>query len=117
LKLADFVYIIDIHKLVKTLKIMAVKQKKQRAKRSEVVNIRVEPSQRDLIDAAASSCGKTRSAFILDAATVAAQEALLDRRLFFLDDEQWEAFNEMLDAPPQEKPQLRKLLTEPGIFD
>lgn len=87
------------------------------AKKSEVVNIKVEQNQRDLIDAAASLCGKSRSAFMLDAATSAAKEALLERRVFVLNDEQWEAFNLILDRPAKENPRLKKLLTEPGIFD
>lgn len=79
-------------------------------KKSEVVNIRVEQNQRDLIDAAASLCGKTRSAFILDAATNAAQEALLERRVFVLNEEQWNAFNAALDAPAKRNEKLAKLL-------
>lgn len=80
------------------------------AKKSEVVNIRVEQNQRDLIDAAASLCGKTRSAFILEAATSAASEALLERRVFVLNEEQWDAFNAALDAPAKKNEKLAKLL-------
>lgn len=87
------------------------------AKKYRVVNIRIEQNQRDLIDAAASLCGKSRSAFMLDAATSAAKEALLERRVFVLDEKQWEAFNLILDRPAKENPRLKKLLTEPGIFD
>lgn len=88
-----------------------------KAKKYRVVNIRIEQNQRDLIDAAASLCGKSRSAFMLDAATSAAQEALLERRLFVLNEKQWEAVNLILDRPAKENPRLKKLLTEPGIFD
>lgn len=80
------------------------------AKKSDVVNIRVEQNQRELIDAAASLHGKSRSAFILDAATTAAQEALLDRRVFVLNDEQWDAFTSALDAPAKRNEKLAKLL-------
>jgi len=76
---------------------MALLDKTEKARRSEVVNMRIEPNQLDLIDAAAAVCGKSRSAFMLDAAYRAAEEALLDRRLFRLSDEQWEAFNQALD--------------------
>ena len=89
---------------------MAIAKKSDKPKRSEVVNIRVEDHQRDLIDAAASLCGKTRSAFMLEAATLAAEEVLLDRRLFVLNEEQWQAFNEALDAPVKKNEKLAKLL-------
>jgi uncharacterized protein (DUF1778 family) len=42
---------------------------------------------------------------------------LLNQRLFVLNDEQWQAFQAALDAPPQEKPRLRRLLTEPSVFE
>jgi uncharacterized protein (DUF1778 family) len=89
---------------------MAIAKKSDKAKRSEVVNIRVETHQRDLIDAAASLCGKTRSAFMLEAATLAAEKALLDRRLFVLNEEQWQAFNEALDTPAKKNEKLAQLL-------
>lgn len=89
---------------------MAIATKSDKPKRSEVVNIRVESHQRDLIDAAASLCGKTRSAFMLEAATLAAEEALLDRRLFVLNEEQWQAFNEALDTPAKKNEKLAQLL-------
>lgn len=44
-------------------------------------------------------------------------EDLLDRRIFLLNEEQWRSFNEILNRPPQENPRLKKLLTEPGLFD
>lgn len=36
---------------------------------------------------------------------------------FSLSEERWQAFCEALDAPPKEIPALRKLLTEPSLFD
>ena len=39
-----------------------------------------------------------------------------EQRLFILNGEQWDAFNAFLDRPPQEKPALRRLLTEPGVL-
>jgi uncharacterized protein (DUF1778 family) len=89
---------------------MAIVEKPEKARRSEVVNLRIEPSQRDLIDAAAALCGKTRSAFMLDAAYQAAEETLLDRRVFALNEEQWEAFKQALDNPPAKNEKLAKLL-------
>ncbi len=89
---------------------MALLDKTAKGKRSEVVNMRVEPNQLDLIDTAASLSGKSRSAFMLDAAYQAAEQTLLERRLFFLNDEQWEAFNKALDTPPTKNEKLHQLL-------
>ena len=89
---------------------MAILDKKTKVKRSEVVNMRVEPNQLDLIDTAANLSGKSRTAFILDAAYQAAEQTLLERTLFLLNDEQWEAFNQALDAPPSKNEKLRQLL-------
>ncbi|MEW5857364.1 MAG: DUF1778 domain-containing protein [Cyanobacteriota bacterium] len=84
--------------------------KTEKIKRYEVVNMRIEPNQLDLIDSAATLCGKTRSAFMLDAAYRAAEEALLARRLFRLSNEQWEAFNKALDTSPTKNEKLIELL-------
>ncbi|HEY9832583.1 MAG TPA: DUF1778 domain-containing protein [Stenomitos sp.] len=89
---------------------MAILDKKTKVKRSEVVNMRLEPNQLDLIDTAANLSGKSRTAFILDAAYQAAEQTLLERTLFLLNDEQWEAFNQALDAPPSQNEKLRQLL-------
>ena len=34
-----------------------------------------------------------------------------------ISEEQWEAFQQALDAPPQPMPRLKKLMTEPSILD
>ena len=47
---------------------------------------------------------------LLDAARRAAQEALLDRKLWRPDAEAFDAFVKLLDAPPQPSERLRKTL-------
>jgi uncharacterized protein (DUF1778 family) len=89
---------------------MAVPEGAKKGKRSEFVNMRVEPTQLDVIDTAANLCGKTRTAFMVDAAYQAAEEALLDRKLFCLDEQQWDEFINALDAPPAKNEKLAKLL-------
>jgi len=44
-------------------------------------------------------------------------EVMAEQRRIILNSEQWEAFQAALDRPAQDNPQLRKLLTEPGILD
>ena len=72
--------------------------------------------KRALQDAATVS-SKTVSEFLLDSALTKAAEVLADRRLFLLDDEQWESFMAALDAPPQPMPRLEKLLKEPSVLE
>jgi len=47
---------------------------------------------------------------------VAANQTLADRRRFVLDEAQWQAFEQALDAPVQTKPRLKQLLSEPGAL-
>jgi uncharacterized protein (DUF1778 family) len=78
--------------------------------KSPTLSLRVPVQRRELIDRAARATGKTRTEFILDSATRAAEEALLDRRVFHLDAAQYQAFEQALDAPPQPSAELRALL-------
>ncbi len=41
----------------------------------------------------------------------------IDRAHFTLPAQDWDAFWAALDAPPRDIPALRKLLTEPSLFD
>ncbi|MBW4513094.1 MAG: DUF1778 domain-containing protein [Scytonematopsis contorta HA4267-MV1] len=79
--------------------------------RDVTINIRAHQRQRDLIDSAAEALGKNRSDFMLEAACREAEGVLLDRRLFILDDEKFQQFMELLDAPPSANEALRKMLT------
>lgn len=82
----------------------------QDAKKDTLINMRVHSSTRDFIDQAAKSIGKDRSDFMLDAACEKAQEILMDRTEILLDDAQWEAFNTILDNPPEANEKLLALL-------
>ena len=78
--------------------------------RAENINLRVSRSQKALIDRAAEAQGRNRSDFMLEAACRKAESVLLDRRYFYLDDEQFRRFMAMLDAPPKSNPRLARLL-------
>lgn len=83
-----------------------------RPPRDVTINVRAKQSQRDLIDRAAFSKGKSRSEFMLETACREAESALLDRRFFSLDDQKFNQFLARLDAPPAENEKLRALLTK-----
>ncbi len=44
-------------------------------------------------------------------------ERISDRLEFRLPPDRWNAFVEMLDRPPVDKPRLRRFLTQPSIFE
>ncbi|QEW31627.1 DUF1778 domain-containing protein [Erwinia billingiae] len=74
------------------------------------LNIRAKEAQRALIDTAAAILHKSRTDFILDIACQAAENVILDRRMFNLDDKQYAEFIDMLDAPVTANPALDTLL-------
>lgn len=78
--------------------------------RAAAINLRALPEQRDLIDHAASVLGKNRSDFMLDAACERAQAVLLDQVYFALDEDKFQRFVDVLDAPPEANPGLERLL-------
>jgi len=86
-------------------------------KRSDRIDLRIDPKAKEALQAAALLKHKTVSEFILENALSAANEVLADRRHFVLNAEQWEAFQAALDAPPRALPRLERLMKEPGFFD
>ena len=49
--------------------------------------------------------------------TAVAEDTLADRRLFRLDDERWQAFQDVLDRPVADKPRLARLLAEKSALE
>lgn len=82
----------------------------ERIVRTAAINLRAEPSQRDLIDYVASLIGKTRSDFMLDAACIYAQNVILDRTVFQLNDEKFNRFIGILEQPHSTNAGLEKLM-------
>ena len=78
--------------------------------RTENINLRVTRDQKALIDRAAEALGRNRSDFMLDVACREAESVLLDQRYFNLDDDAFQRFTAMLDAPPADNPGLTRLL-------
>ena len=78
---------------------------------TEVINLRISPEQKSLIDCAAQVAGKSRSAFILENTLRCAEEMILDRTRFTLDAAQWEQVSAALDTPlsDEQTEGLRKL--------
>lgn len=68
-----------------------------------------------LIDSAAAAAGETRSQFMFQAAVAAAERSLLDRTLFLVDADRFEAFAKALDTPLPDA--TKKLLARPSPWE
>jgi uncharacterized protein (DUF1778 family) len=86
------------------------------APKGDRIQLRVSDERRARYEAAAAIQGKTLTEFVTAAADAATEHALVERRLFPLDDEAWEKFNAMLDAPPKVIPELVELFARPDVF-
>lgn len=87
------------------------------APRTEKLDLRVSVEAKQRIAEAASAVDQSVSEFVLASALARAEETLPDRRHFGLTAEKWVEFLEALDAPPRDHPRLRRLLTEPSVFE
>ena len=83
----------------------------------DTLNLRIKPDDRGLIDRAAKLTGKTKTDFVLEAARRAAEDALLDRTLFVVGPEAFDAFRARLDEPPHPNKKLRRTLQTPAPWE
>lgn len=86
-------------------------------RKEDRLELRLERDRRELLDRAAHAVGLSTSAFVLERATVAAQETLADQTVFLLSDEHWEAFQRLLDRPVQPVEGLARFLAGPSVTD
>jgi uncharacterized protein (DUF1778 family) len=85
--------------------------------KTERIDIRTTTRVKRVLQEAAAAKNKTMTEFVLDVAITEAAEVLANRRLFLLDDEQWEAFLAALDAPTKQRPRLESLLRERSVLE
>jgi uncharacterized protein (DUF1778 family) len=83
----------------------------------ETLNIRIKPEERGLIDRAAKARGKNRTEFVLEAARIAAEEAIMDQAVISVTPEAYQAFLDQLDLPPKPNERLRKTMQAPAPWD
>jgi uncharacterized protein (DUF1778 family) len=83
----------------------------------ETLNIRIKPEERNLIDRAAKTRGKNRTDFILDAARLAAEDALLDQVIISVSAKAYSQFLARLDMPPKPNQRLRKTMQTPPPWE
>ena len=85
--------------------------------KSERIEVRTTSNMKALLQRAAASSHKNVTEFLLEAGINAAEDALVDRRIFRLDDRQWQAFQAILDRPVADKPRLTRLLAEKSVLE
>ena len=85
--------------------------------KTERIEVRTTPNMKALLQRAAASSHKNVTEFLLEAGINAAEDALVDRRIFRLDDRQWQAFQAILNRPVADKPRLTRLLAEKSVLE
>lgn len=85
--------------------------------RSARFGLRATPEQEAVLRRAAEITHKSMTDFILDSACRAAEQALLDQRLFMVSGNQSQALLDLLDRPAQGNEGLRDLFSRPVPWD
>jgi uncharacterized protein (DUF1778 family) len=96
---------------------MATAAKRSQSHRRDLINIRMSREDRNVIDRAAQTAGKTRTEFMIDAARRTAQETLLDTTLLLVDRGTFKRFKKLFDTPPQPNDRLRALMSQKAPWD
>ena len=84
--------------------------------KSERIDVRASAPVKQLLREAARVAHKNVSEFLLEAGIIAANQTLAYRTRFELSEVRWLAFQAALDQPVSARPQLKKLLSEPGLL-
>ena len=87
------------------------------ATRSARLGLRATPEQEAVLRRAAEVAHKSLTDFILDSACQAAEQTLLDQRLFMVSGSQYQAFLDLLDGPSEENEGLRDLFSRTAPWD
>lgn len=81
------------------------------ATRSSRLGLRATPQQQTVLRRAAEATNKSMTEFILDSAYQAAEQTLLEQRLFLVTGSQSETLLSLLDRPAQDNPGLADLFS------
>ena len=85
--------------------------------RSARLGLRATPEQEMILRQAAQVRQKTLTEFILESACQAAQDTLLDQRLFLVEDTNYQTLLELLERPADDNPGLKRLFSTPAPWD
>ena len=90
---------------------------KPRSSRSSRLGLRATREQEAVLRKAAEASGKSLTEFILDSACLAAEQTLLDQRLFMVSGSQYQALMDLLERPEQANDGLRDLFAHKAPWD
>lgn len=98
---------------------MAVPSTRKKASnlRSSRFGLRASKEQETVLRRAAEASHKSLTEFILDSACAAAEQTLLDQRLFLASGKQYQELMVLLDAPARSNTGIRKLFSKPAPWD
>lgn len=85
--------------------------------RSARLGLRATPEQEAVLRRAADVAHKSLTDFILDSACLAAEQTLLDQRLFVVPGGQYQALMDLLERPAQDNDGLRDLFARTAPWD
>ena len=85
--------------------------------RSARLSLRATPEQETVLRRAADVAHKSLTDFILDSACQAAEQTLLDQRLFMASPNQYQALMELLDRPARDNDGVRDLFARKAPWD
>ncbi len=82
--------------------------------RSARLGLRATAEQEAVLRRAAQVAHKSLTDYILDSACLAAEQTLLDQRLFMVTGSQYQALIDLLDQPEQDNTGLARLFSRPA---
>ena len=85
--------------------------------RSARLGLRSSPTQLAVLRRAADVAHKSLTDFILDSACLAAEQTLLDQRLFMVSGQHYQALLDLLDRPARSNAGLKKLFARPAPWE
>jgi uncharacterized protein (DUF1778 family) len=85
--------------------------------RSARLGLRATPEQEAVLRRAADVAHKSLTDFILDSACQAAEQTLLDQRLFMVSGNHYQALMDLLERPAQDNEGLHGLFARPAPWD
>lgn len=88
-----------------------------RATRSARLGLRATLEQEAVLRRAAEVAHKSMTDFILDSACQAAEQTLLDQRLFMVSASQYQALLDLLDSPVEHNAGLQELFSKPAPWN
>jgi len=87
------------------------------ASRSARLGLRATPEQEAVLRRAAEAAHKSLTDFILDSACLAAEQTLLDQRLFMVSGSQYQALMDLLERPEHPNAGLADLFSRKAPWD